>query len=127
MPYTDLFLYDIKGIDGTLHERVIGAPNGQILENAGKIAGAGGRLHIRIPIIPGYSDTAEAIDGMGRFVKELGSAAEAVSLLPYHNLGTAKWERLARSGPAFEAKAPSDELIEARKKQLEDMGLNMIF
>jgi len=127
LPYTDLFLYDIKGADETLHERVVGAPNGIILENARKIAGAGGKLQIRIPIIPGYNDTEEAFDGMGRFVKELGSAAEAVSLLPYHNLGTAKWERLARGGPAFEAKAPSDELIGARKIQLEDMGFVVIF
>jgi len=46
-----------------------------------------------------------------------------VQILPYHNLGTVKWERLRKDKPIFEAKPPSGELVEARKKQLEDMGL----
>ena len=126
LPYTDLFLYDIKGVEPALHEQIVGVSNWQILENACRIAEAGGKLHIRIPVIPGYSDSEEVFDDMGRFIKELGCAVEAASLLPYHNLGTVKWERLSHNKPVFEAKAPSGQLIEARKKQLVDMGLCVI-
>ena len=126
LPYTDLFLYDIKGVDPQLHQRVVGVPNALILENARKIAAAGGRFQIRIPVMPMYNDSEKAFDDMGRFIKELGDAVEVVQLLPYHTLGTVKWERLQRSGPILEAAPPSDALMQARKKQLEDMGLNVI-
>ena len=126
LPYTDLFLYDIKGIDGALHKQVIGVPNDLILENARKIAAAGGKFQIRIPVMPMYSDSAEAFEEIGRFCLELGDAVELIQILPYHELGTVKWERLQTNRPIFEATPPSDELIQKRKKQLEDMGLNVI-
>jgi len=126
LPYTDIFLYDIKGIDSALHKQVIGVSNELILENARKIAAAGGKFQIRIPVMPMYSDSAEAFDEMGKFIVELGESVEVVQILPYHNLGTVKWERLQTKKPVFEATPPTDELINARKEQLESMGLNVI-
>ena len=126
LPYTDLFLYDIKGIDSALHKQVIGVPNELILENALKIASSGGKFQIRIPVIPMYSDSVEVFDKIGKFCLELGDAIDVVQILPYHNLGTVKWERLQSNKPIFEATPLPDELIQARKKQLEDIGLNVI-
>jgi pyruvate formate lyase activating enzyme len=126
LPYTDLFLLDIKGVDPELHKRIVGVPNELILENAKKMAQAGAKFQIRIPVIPMYNDSVKAFDDMGKFIKELGDAVEVVQLLPYHSLGTVKWERLQRNAPVLEATPPSDELMQARKKQLEDMGLNVI-
>jgi len=126
LPYTDIFLYDIKGIDSGLHKQVIGIPNDLILENARAIADNGGKLQIRIPVMPMYSDSEEVFDEIGNFILELGDAVDVVQILPYHNLGTVKWERLQASKPVFEAAPPSEELIEARKKQLQDKGLNVI-
>ena len=126
LPYTDLFLYDIKGLDSALHKQVIGAANDLILENAIKIAAAGGKLQIRIPVIPMYSDSREAINEIGEFILELGDAVDVVQILPYHNLGTVKWERLQTNKTVFEAAPPSEKLIETRRKQLEDMGLNVM-
>ena len=57
---------------------------------------------------------------------ELGDAVETVQLLPYHNLGVVKWERLGRSGPALEAIPPSDAQMQSLKKQLEDMGVKNV-
>jgi pyruvate formate lyase activating enzyme len=126
LPYTDLFLYDLKGMNSDMHKQVIGVPNELIKENARKIAASGGKFQIRIPVMPMYSDSAEVFDEIGKFCLDLGDAVEVVQILPYHNLGTVKWERLQTNKPIFEATAPSDELIQARKKQLEDMGLNVI-
>jgi len=126
LPYTDLFLYDIKGIDSALHKQVVGVPNDLILENARKIAASGGKMQIRIPVLPMYTDTAEVFDKIGKFILELGSAVEVVQILPYHNLGTVKWERLHNENQVFEAEVPSEELIEARRAQLKDMGINVI-
>lgn len=126
LPYTDLFLYDIKGVESDLHKRVVGVPNELIMENARKIAKAGGKLQVRIPVIPMYNDSEKAFGEMGTFIKELGDAVEVVQLLPYHSLGTVKWERLQRNAPVLEAIPPSEATMEARKKQLEDLGLSVI-
>ena len=126
LPYTDVFLYDIKGIDSDLHKQVIGVPNELILENARKIAQNNGKFQIRIPVMPMYSDSVEVFDAIGKFIVELGDSVDVVQILPYHKLGTVKWERLQTKQAIFEATPPSDELLEARKAQLEAMGLNVI-
>jgi pyruvate formate lyase activating enzyme len=123
LPYTDLFLYDLKNMDSELHKRVIGVLNERILKNARKIAAAGGKLQIRIPVIPQFNDSEQSFAAFGQFIQELGDAVEIVQLLPYHSLGTVKYERLQKNAPILVAKPPSEELVEARKKQLEDMGL----
>ena len=126
LPYTDIFLYDIKGIDSERHKQVIGISNELILENARKIAENGGEFQIRIPVMPMYSDSEEVFEALGKFIVELGDCVDVVQLLPYHNLGTVKWERLQSKNAVFEALPPSDKLLEARKEQLEAMGLNII-
>jgi pyruvate formate lyase activating enzyme len=113
-------------MDSGPHKRVIGVPNELILENARKIAAAGGKFQIRIPVIPVFNDTVKDFEAFGKFILELGDSVEIVQLLPYHNLGTVKWERLGRTGPVLEANPPSDELMQARKKRLEDMGLKVM-
>ena len=126
LPYTDLFLYDLKHMDSEMHKRGTGVPNEVILENARKIAKAGGKFQLRIPVIPMYNDSVEEFEKYGNFIKELGDSVEVVQLLPYHALGVTKWERLGRDKPVLEATPPSDELMEDRKKQLEDMGLPVV-
>ena len=126
LPYTDLFLYDLKNMDSAAHKAVIGVPNELILENAKKIAAAGGKFQIRIPIIPMFNDSKKSFEEVGKFICELGDAVEVVQLLPYHKLGTVKWERLQRNHPVLEAEPPKDELVQARKEQLEAMGLKVM-
>jgi pyruvate formate lyase activating enzyme len=126
LPYTDLFLYDLKCMDSALHKSVIGVPNELILENAKKIAAAGGKFQIRIPVIPLFNESIESFDRYGAFIKGLGDAVEVVQLLPYHKMGTVKWERLQRNAPVLEAVPPSAALVEERKTQLEGYGLKVM-
>ena len=126
LPYTDLFLYDLKQMDPDKHRRVIGVDNAIILENARRLALAGGKLQIRIPTIPMFNDSESSYRAFGEFLLELRDAMETVQLLPYHNLGVVKWERLGRSGPALEATPPTEEKMKGLKKLLEDMGVKNV-
>lgn len=122
LPYTDLFLYDIKHMDSEKHKKVVGVPNEPILENARKIAEAGGKLQIRIPVIPLFNYDEENIRRTGEFCKGLGDAVVLVQLLPYHNLGTMKYLRISDQ-PAMEATPPSDEHMQKLKGILEEFEL----
>ena len=123
LPYVDLFLYDLKHMDSHDHQVVTGVPNELILDNARRIAAAGGKLQVRIPIIPSFSNTPENIEKTGRFIQELGDAVELVQLLPYHNMGNMKYFRLDENARVMEAEPPSDEEMLSHKAVLEAMGL----
>ena len=123
LPYTDLFLYDLKHMDSEKHKRGTGVPNERILENAVKISQAGGKLQVRIPVIPMYNDSVEDFVAYGDFLLSLGDAVVSVQLLPYHSLGAIKWERLDKNGPIIAATPPSDKFMKEKKVQLEALGL----
>ena len=113
-------------MDSRLHKLATGVPNELILENAQKIAKAGGKFQIRIPMIPLFNDSQESFEQFGKFILTLGDAVEVVQLLPYHKMGTVKWERLQRHNKVFESVPPKDELVQARKAYLESLGLNVM-
>lgn len=125
LPYTDVFLYDLKCMDSGLHDQIIGVPNELILENAKKIAQNGGRLWIRIPIIPLLNDSAEHFEKYCAFLSDIKDAIDIVQLLPYHKMGVSKHDRLLKNEKVFIAEPPSDALMQARQDQLESCGLNV--
>lgn len=125
LPYTDLFLYDLKHMNNHDHQVVTGVPNEPILENAKKIAAAGGKMQIRIPVIPGFNSSKENIRKTGEFCLELGDAVTEIQLLPYHNYGTVKYLRLDDKAEVFEVTPPSDQQIQGYKALLEEMGLSV--
>ena len=93
MPYTDIFLYDIKCITKELHKAGTGVSNGLILENLKRLKkDFCGRIIIRIPIIGGFNDTEEELRKIKAFLDSL--EIEEVEILPYHTLGVHKYEAL---------------------------------
>ncbi len=92
-PYVDLFLYDIKLLDDTLHRKYIGVSNNRIIENLLKMENAGYPLHIRIPLIPEFTDSKENLESIALFLKER-TRIRSVELLPYNSIGESKYERL---------------------------------
>ncbi len=124
LPWSDLFLYDLKHMNSAKHKQIIGVPNERILENAQKLAAAGAKLQIRIPVIPQFNEDEDNIRETGRFCAELGSAVEVVQLLPYHNLGVSKYLRISDT-KVLEATPPSDARMEQIKGWMEEYGLRV--
>ncbi len=122
LPYADLFLYDLKHMRSDQHKSATGVPNEIILENAKKIADAGGRIQIRIPVIPRFNDSEENIRETGMFCKSLGEAVTVIQLLPYHNMGVMKYQRISNDRKIVEAPVPSDKKIQSIKEILENQG-----
>jgi pyruvate formate lyase activating enzyme len=123
LPYTDLFLYDLKHMDTGQHRIGTGVPNELILQNAQYIAESGGKMQIRIPVVPNFNDSEENIIETGKFCRSLGHAVTTVQILPYHNLGVMKHQRIDASKVVLETEPPSDQKIDSIKKLLEGLGL----
>ncbi len=114
---TDVVFFDIKMMNSSRHEEVVGAPNELILANAEKIAKSGRRIIIRLPLIPGYNDGCN-LDETAAFAKEIG--ASELHLLPYHRLGVSKYTKLGRTYSLNDVVAPEKEQVEAEAKRLKE-------
>jgi pyruvate formate lyase activating enzyme len=90
LDHTDLVLYDLKLIDEAEHRQWTGSGNRQILENARRLASYD--VEVRVPLIPGITDTDGNVRGIARFAHEAG--LRRVALLPYNPSAGAKYEWL---------------------------------
>lgn len=92
--YCHTVFVDLKHMDSEKHREQTGVPNELILENIQKLCQAlpqrGGRVIVRLPLIPGCNDGAEDVAAAARFVGSLPNRPE-MNLLPYHNLGESKY------------------------------------
>jgi len=122
LDYVDLVLYDIKHLDSSMHIDCTGASNELILENLVKTVKKA-RTWLRIPVIPNYNDSQSYMVRLGEFSAGLG--VEKVSLLPYHEWGVQKYERLGRVYTFNARKPPTEEFLLSAKEILESFGLKV--
>ncbi len=96
IPYTDLFLYDLKCMKESLHREGTGVSNGLILKNLKNLSESfKGDIMIRVPVIPGFNDSFDEMEQIADFLK--GINYKTVELLPYHKMGEHKYEALGRN------------------------------
>jgi pyruvate formate lyase activating enzyme len=96
-PYVGLWLFDLKHLDSQVHRQFTGVGNELILSNLGKLARLGAPIRVRVPLIPGVNLTQENLRQTAAYVETLGEAVRSVDLLPFHKLGTAKYQALGRT------------------------------
>ncbi len=84
-PHLDLIWFDLKLADAEEHRRHTGVDNVRILDNLGRLARLDrDRLLVRIPLVPGITDTEHNLRGAAAILRELGLGR--VALLPYNPL-----------------------------------------
>ena len=110
MKYTDLVLLDIKQIDEEEHVKLTGCTNQNILAMAEKLSEMDKPVWIRHVLVPGGSDKDEYLHRLADFIHTLKNV-ERVEVLPYHTLGTFKWEKLGIPYPLEGVKPPTEERI----------------
>ena len=113
LPYTNLFLYDVKCYDSEKHKKYTGVRNELILENLKKLLATGKSVWVRIPIIPTVNDTVEEIQRIKAYISSCGKP-EKIELLPYHAMGEHKYAAINRESHMFPI--PSKETMEDLNK-----------
>lgn len=95
IPYTDMFLFDVKCISENLHIAGTGASNRLIIENLTTLSSVfKGSIFIRIPVIGSFNDTKEEMNKIKEFLNNINF--DKIELLPYHNIGNNKYTALNR-------------------------------
>ena len=113
LPSVDFIYYDIKHMDDDVHRRLTGVSNQPVLENLVRLASYPVDICVRMPVVPTLNDSTENVEALARFVRDLRTVP-AVELLPYHQLGLGKYQKLGLTYPISEVPAPDD----ARMKEL---------
>jgi pyruvate formate lyase activating enzyme len=122
--YVDLFLYDLKMMNSSKHEDVIGVPNELILDNLKKLSGEGMALEIRIPLIAGINDDEDNIREAIEFLLSL-KTKPTVSLLPYHRGGCEKFNRLQKEYQLKSFQPPTERQMAKIVRWFSDQGLSV--
>lgn len=90
---TDLILLDIKHIDPKEHLALCGQPNDPILAFARYLSEIGKPVWIRHVAVPGITMDRHWLYETGRFIGTLKNV-KALDVLPYHDMGKVKYEKL---------------------------------
>jgi pyruvate formate lyase activating enzyme len=121
----DLFLYDLKIIDNSLHKKYTGTSNQYVLENLKSLAVMKKRVIIRFPLIPGVTDSQENLEAVGEFISKLEGIRD-IEVLPYHQTASQKYRRLNLKYKMKGVQPPGAGRILEVKEVFKSYGLNAV-
>lgn len=90
---TGTFLVDLKHTDPYKFKKSTGGSSDLVLENIKKLAACNETIIIRVPVIPVFNHTFQEMKEIIDFTVSLKTVRE-IHFLPFHNLGSAKYEML---------------------------------
>ena len=93
MSKVDLVLLDVKQMNPERHENLTGRSNARTLDTAKWLEDNKRPFWLRYVLVPGISDFEEDIRALGEHFKGY-EMLQRVEILPYHTLGTHKYETL---------------------------------
>jgi pyruvate formate lyase activating enzyme len=121
LPWTDLFLFDIKLVESQTHRDWTGAGNALILENFFKLCDTGKDIWVRTPLMKGINDDDAETE---RRALLLGDRhIKKVELLPYHSYGAGKYAALGMADKQRNFERPSEETMLRVKALMESRGI----
>jgi pyruvate formate lyase activating enzyme len=127
VPYTSLFLYDIKHIDSGRHREATGVTNTLILDNLNLLLDAGSDITVRIPVLPSFNSDSESMNAIRNYLMPLrGNGLRDISLIPYHASGRGKYEKLGREYGYGNFGSPEPQYMEKLKQQFRDSGFRVV-
>jgi pyruvate formate lyase activating enzyme len=104
----DLVLLDLKAMTPDLHRRLTGMDNASIHQFARRLAAAKRPIWVRFVLVPGWTDDMAEVERIAAFAAELG-IVERVDVLPFHQMGRFKWEKLKMEYALKDTRPPSPE------------------
>jgi pyruvate formate lyase activating enzyme len=107
----DLVLLDIKAWDPARHLYLTGKEVGPTLDFARRLADRKRAVWLRFVLVPGLTDDYENVAPIAKFSAGLGNV-ERVDVLPFHQMGQFKWQKLGLNYTLENVRPPSPDLVE---------------
>jgi len=122
----DLVILDMKAMSPEQHKRVTAEiDNAQVIEFAGRLGRDKHPMWLRYVLVPGLTDVADEMKRMADFAAGLG-VVERVEILPFHQMGRYKWERLGLQYALAQTPPPSPEAVRQAVEIFRHAGLTAL-
>jgi pyruvate formate lyase activating enzyme len=120
----DLVMLGIKQWDPARHKSLTGRDIGPTLQFARRLAERRRPIWVRFVLVPGLTDDPQDISNIASFAAGLGNV-ERVDVLPFHQMGRFKWERLGIRYALKDTEPPTIEAVEQTCEIFKEAGLNV--
>lgn len=116
LPYIDLFMVDLKLYDPAKHLEHTGVSNELIKENFLYLTRNHGSIVVRIPIIPGFTDTEENLTAIGSYIAGIDPLIP-IELVNFNPLARDKYTILSKSYPLsqIDSVLPEDRMDQLKR------------
>ena len=118
----DLVMLGVKTWTPERHKDLTGVDIEPTLAFARRLAARQQPIWIRFVLVPGLTDAPDNLAGIAEFAASLGNV-QRVEVLPFHQLGKFKWERLGLNYTLSDAVAPTAEAAERACEVFRKAGL----
>jgi pyruvate formate lyase activating enzyme len=118
----DLVMLGIKTWTPERHKALTGMDSEPTLAFARRLAARKRPIWVRFVLVPGLTDAPDNLAGIAEFAAGLGNV-ERVEVLPFHQLGKFKWERLALDYTLAAVAPPTVEAAERACEVFRKVGL----
>jgi pyruvate formate lyase activating enzyme len=127
IPRVDLFLYDLKHLDPSLHRAETGVSNKRILDNFTRLVerAGPGRILLRMPLIPGFNTDLSTVRAILDFARNAGYDGP-VHLMPYNPLIKTKYEKIGRSSDFIQRDPLTEEDLARIRAWVEECGYPVV-
>ncbi len=119
---TDLVLLDVKSGLPATYRAVTGVDLQPTIDFGDRLAERGVASWIRFVLVPGLTDSIENVGAVADIVARW-STVQRVEVLPFHQMGESKWERLGIDYTLRDTTPPAEALVERVRGQFRARGL----
>jgi len=109
--YTDLVLLDIKHINPEKYNNLTARPLEPTLKFIEYLNEINKSVWLRYVLVPGFTDDEKDLEEWAEYVSRFKNV-ERVDILPFHQMGIHKWERIGKDYKLKDVRTPTQEEIE---------------
>ncbi|MEY7564395.1 glycyl-radical enzyme activating protein [Klebsiella pneumoniae] len=125
LPFVDLFLADLKHVDEAVFLQWTDGSARRVLDNLQRLAQAGKKMIIRVPLIQGFNASEADVAAITDFAADRLQVSE-IHYLPYHTLGMNKYQLLSQPYTAPDKPLDAPELLAFAQDYAQSKGLTAI-
>ncbi|AYZ54696.1 glycyl-radical enzyme activating protein [Klebsiella oxytoca] len=122
LPFIDLFLADLKHVNEAIFQQWTDGSARRVLDNLQRVAQAGKKIIIRVPLLQGFNANESDIAAITDFAADRLKVGE-IHFLPYHTLGMNKYQLLSQPYTAPDKPLAAPELLAFAQHYAQSKGL----
>jgi pyruvate formate lyase activating enzyme len=121
---TDLVLLDVKSGIPETYRAVTGEELAPTVAFGDRLNERGNAVWIRFVLVPGLTDAPDNVEAVADIVARWGNV-ERVEMLPFHQMGKSKWDRLGEPYRLRDTLPPDEDLQHRVRGQFRARGLTV--